>query len=49
MIRSTLTAAVALTRSHIPDLVIGGAMAGFFVISGWRIMLTGRADANQLR
>ncbi|HEY5598342.1 MAG TPA: cation transporter, partial [Kiloniellales bacterium] len=29
--------AVAATRSNIPDLVIGGAMATLFVISGWRI------------
>jgi Co/Zn/Cd efflux system component len=41
--------AVAATRSNIPDLVIGAAMAGFFVISGWRVMTTGNADANQLR
>ncbi len=41
--------AVAATRSNIPDLVIGGAMAGLFVIAGWRLMTTGRADAGQLR
>lgn len=41
--------AVAATRSNIPDLVIGGAMAGFFILSGWRLMTSGNADANQLR
>ena len=38
--------AVVATRSNIPDLVIGGAMAGLFFISGWRIALTGRLDAG---
>ena len=33
---------VALTRSNIPDLVIGGAMAAFFVLSGWRIAQSGQ-------
>jgi Co/Zn/Cd efflux system component len=33
---------VALTRSNIPDLVIGGAMAAFFVLSGWRIAQDGQ-------
>lgn len=41
--------AVAATRSNIPDLVIGAAMAGLFVIAGWRIMTTGGAGANQTR
>ena len=40
-------AAVALTRSNIPDLVIGGAMAGLFFLSGWRIALSGRLDAGR--
>jgi Co/Zn/Cd efflux system component len=39
--------AVVATRSNIPDLVIGGAMAGLFFISGWRIALTGRLDAGR--
>ena len=42
-------AMVIATRSNIPDLVIGGAMAGLFMLAGWRILSTGRADANQLR
>ena len=33
---------VALTRSNIPDLVIGGAMAVFFALSGWRIAQSGQ-------
>jgi len=41
--------AVVATRSNIPDVVIGGAMAGLFIVAGWRILYTGRADANQLR
>ena len=40
---------VAVTHRNIPDLVIGGAMAGFFVLSGWRVLTTGHADAGQLR
>ena len=40
---------VVATRSNIPDVVIGGAMAGLFIAQGWRILYTGRADANQLR
>lgn len=40
-------AAVALTRSNIPDLVIGGGMAALFVLSGWRIATTGRLDAGR--
>ena len=39
--------AVVATRSNIPDLVIGGVMAAFFFISGWRIALTGRLDAGR--
>ncbi len=35
--------------SNVPDIVIGAAMAGLFVIAGWRIALTGRADAGQAR
>jgi Co/Zn/Cd efflux system component len=41
--------AVLATRSNIPDLVIGGVMAAFFFISGWRIALTGRLDAGHTR
>jgi Co/Zn/Cd efflux system component len=40
-------AAVALTQSNIPDLVIGGGMAALFVLSGWRIATTGRLDAGR--
>ena len=39
--------AVSGTRSNIPDLVIGGAMAAFFFLSGWRIAVTGRLDAGR--
>ena len=39
--------AVALTRSNIPDLVIGGAMAALFFLSGWRIAVSGRLDAGR--
>jgi Co/Zn/Cd efflux system component len=39
--------AVAATRSNIPDLVIGGAMAALFFLSGWRIAVTGRLDAGR--
>jgi Co/Zn/Cd efflux system component len=39
--------AVIVTRSNIPDLVIGGAMAAFFFVSGWRIAVTGRTDAGR--
>jgi Co/Zn/Cd efflux system component len=39
--------AVALTRSNIPDLVIGGAMAALFFLSGWRIAISGRLDAGR--
>ena len=41
--------AIIATRSNIPDLVIGGAMAGFFFVSGWRIAVTGRTDAGRTR
>jgi Co/Zn/Cd efflux system component len=37
------------TFSNIPDVVIGGAMAALFMAAGWRILYTGRADANQVR
>jgi Co/Zn/Cd efflux system component len=40
-------ASVALTRSNIPDLVIGGVMAALFFLSGWRIALSGRLDAGR--
>jgi Co/Zn/Cd efflux system component len=40
-------AVVALTRSNIPDLVIGGAMAALYVITGWRIASSGRLDAGR--
>jgi Co/Zn/Cd efflux system component len=39
--------AVALTRSNIPALVIGGAMAALFFLSGWRIAVSGRLDASR--
>jgi Co/Zn/Cd efflux system component len=39
--------AVALTSSNIPDLVIGGGMAALFVLSGWRIAVTGRLEAGR--
>jgi Co/Zn/Cd efflux system component len=42
-------AAVVATRSNIPDLVIGGVMAAFFFVSGWRIAITGRVDAGHTR
>ena len=38
---------VAALGSNVPDLVIGAAMAGLFVVAGWRIALTGRADAGR--
>ncbi len=40
---------VLATHSNIPDLVIGGAMATFFFVSGWRIAITGRLDAGRTR
>jgi Co/Zn/Cd efflux system component len=40
-------AAVALTGSNIPDLVIGGATAALFFLSGWRIAISGRLDAGR--
>jgi Co/Zn/Cd efflux system component len=40
---------VALLGSNVPDLVIGAGMAGLFVLAGWRIALTGRADAGHAR
>ena len=40
--------AVALTRSRIPDLVIGGAMAAFFALSGWRIASSGQLTDRPL-
>ncbi len=48
---SVIAAALAViaTRSNIPDLVIGGVMAAFFFLSGWRIALTGRLDAGRER
>jgi Co/Zn/Cd efflux system component len=39
--------AVYATRSNIPDLVIGGVMAAYFFVWGWRIALTGRLDAGR--
>jgi Co/Zn/Cd efflux system component len=39
--------AVALTSSNIPDLVIGGGMAALFIVSGWRIAMTGRIEAGR--
>jgi Co/Zn/Cd efflux system component len=39
--------AVAATRSNIPDLVIGAGMAALFVISGWRVAVSGRSDAGR--
>ncbi|HYM17584.1 MAG TPA: hypothetical protein VEU06_03390 [Micropepsaceae bacterium] len=38
-----------LTFSNIPDVVIGGGMAALFSAAGWRILYTGRSDANQAR
>lgn len=40
-------AAVFATRNNIPDIVIGGAMAMYFFIYGWRIAITGRLDAGR--
>jgi len=40
-------AAVFATKSNIPDIVIGGAMAMYFFISGWRIAITGKLDAGR--
>lgn len=40
-------AAVFGTKSNIPDIVIGGAMAMYFFISGWRIAITGKLDAGR--
>jgi Co/Zn/Cd efflux system component len=40
---------VIATGSNIPDLVIGGAMAGLFVMSGFKILQTGHTDTNRLR
>ena len=40
---------VSVTQTNIPDIVIGAAMAGLFLISGWRIALSGRVDAGQAR
>jgi Co/Zn/Cd efflux system component len=37
---------VAALGSNVPDLVIGAGMAGLFVLAGWRIAMTGRADAG---
>ena len=37
---------VAALGTNVPDLVIGTGMAGLFVLAGWRIALTGRADAG---
>jgi Co/Zn/Cd efflux system component len=39
--------AVAVTRSNIPDLVIGGVMAALFLNTGWRIAVSGRLDAGR--
>jgi Co/Zn/Cd efflux system component len=38
---------VLFTGSHIPDIVIGGAMAALFFVSGWRIALSGRLDGGR--
>ena len=40
--------AVALTRSNIPDLVIGGGMAALFALSGWRQATRGQLVDRQL-
>lgn len=37
---------VAALGSNVPDLVIGAGMASLFVLAGWRIAMTGRADAG---
>jgi Co/Zn/Cd efflux system component len=47
---AVIAAAIAVEatgNNNIPDLVIGGVMAAFFFISGWRIALTGRLDAGR--
>ena len=44
-----LLQARGLTFSNIPDVVIGGGMAALFSVAGWRILYTGRTDANQAR
>jgi Co/Zn/Cd efflux system component len=40
-------AAVFGTKSNLPDVVIGGAMAMYFFITGWRIAITGKLDAGR--
>ncbi|HEX5281476.1 MAG TPA: hypothetical protein VFW28_15460 [Micropepsaceae bacterium] len=40
-------AAVFATKSNLPDVVIGGAMATYFFITGWRIAITGKLDAGR--
>lgn len=42
-----LLSALNVTQSNLPDIVIGGAMAMYFFISGWRIAITGRLDAGR--
>jgi Co/Zn/Cd efflux system component len=37
-------AAVALTQSRIPDIVIGAVMAVLFLTAGWQALLKGRVD-----
>ena len=40
-------AAAMLTRSNIPDLVIGTAMCVFMLASGGRMVMTGRVDGGR--
>jgi Co/Zn/Cd efflux system component len=37
-------AAVAVTQSRIPDIVIGGVMAVIFLTAGWQALVNGRVD-----
>ena len=41
-------ALVALTRSNIPDLVIGGAMAALFALAGLRMAISGQTANRRL-
>lgn len=42
-------AAIMLSRSNIPDLVIGAVMAAYFCLTGWRIAMSGRLDAGRTK
>jgi Co/Zn/Cd efflux system component len=41
-------AAVSITASRIPDLVIGGGLAAVFALSGWRQVIRGEMANRQL-